>query len=638
MSSTRGNVFTVILFVLVNTFAVPTFSAEPLPVSEIRPGMKGVFHTIIAGDKPEPIDFEVVDVLPSSAPGGGPLILVRATGENARKAGGIAQGMSGSPAFIGDRIMGAISTGFPFADPFIGGITPYEEMTASLPDQGVKASDWIDQGAIPGLGAQATASRTSNRRTLISLDQAIADSFPFSATPLSFYTNAPPDSRTFAFLKTLFRTRLPRATLASTSGNGESPLPYSPEHLKPGDSVAYILSHGIFPLYAFGTVTDVLPDGRFLAFGHSALNSGEVSVPAGKVYVSTTVSSIEAGFKLGRPLSINGFFASDRGPAVGGVFGSEPQTLPMRVSIVDEATGRNHEFHEEIAPMEFAFAPLAALTVIQSAERALLRSGKGAAEYEFSIYADGLSTIHWTDHATQFYTLSSPSAPVMLSSRDIVSSIAVDLYDLLSTLLGNPYARVLPRKIEFSARITPEESVALVDDLQFISPVPLKGPLRLEPGSRVETRVTIRRFRGTRETYDLTLAIPANLTPGSYLLVAYGGSRMPTAFPTQAEHEGEIAVIAYSEALRRSRRVRSAQDLADAWFRKDKNSEIVLRLIPAQFAEERDDDNLPPEPPNVSVSRDLGTFVMGFVSQPVEIGRKGRERVTRAPSSGPAIP
>lgn len=618
---------------------VPASGTEFLPVSEVKPGMKGFFKTVIAGDHPETIECEVIDVLPAAAPGGGPLILIRATGDNARKAGGIAQGMSGSPVFIGDKLLGAISIGFSFADPYVGGVTPYEEMIRVFPPEGIKPGEWIDQGMVPATTAErATTHPGKATPKILTLEEAIIDSFPQFSTSLPFFAGASRGSRAYSILSSLFRSRFPRATLSVAGTENEAPLPYSPDRLSPGDAVAYILGHGIFPLYAIGTVTDVETDGRFVAFGHSALNSGEVSLPAGKSYISTTVSSVEAAFKVGRPLFVNGYFSSDRGPAVGGVSGTEPRTLPMTVRITDASTDKTYEFREEIAPMEFAFAPLAALTVIYSAERALLRTGKGGAEYSFSVYADGLTPIHWTDRVTQFYTLSSPNAPVLLSSQDIVSSVAVDLYDLLSTLLGNPYARVVPRKIEFSARITPDEEAATVDEIQFISPVPLEGTLRLDPGSRLEVKVTIRRFRGAKETYDLSLPIPRNLAMGRYLLVAYGGSRMSTVFPSQAEREGESAVLAYTEAVRRSRKIRSAQDLVDAWFRKDKNSELVLRLVPAEFAQERNTENLPPEPPDVSVSQDIGTFAMGFVSHPVDIGRGQRERPAREGSHRPGMP
>jgi hypothetical protein len=615
---------------------MPAFATDFLPVSQVRSGMKGIFSTVISGDQPEPIDFEVIDVLPASAPGGGPLIFIRAFGENAKRAGGIAQGMSGSPAFIDGKLVGAISIGFSFADPNVGGVTSFEDMLKTLPPENLKPRDWVEQGIVPGYGA--TGAAAGLRRSQLSLDQAIISSFPVLQTPLAFSAGAPPGSRAHSLLTALFRSRFPRATLHAGGMENDAPLSYAPATLRPGDAVAYILGHGVFPLLGFGTITDVAADGRFLAFGHSALNTGDVSLPAGQVFVSTTVPSVEAAFKMGRPVRIVGFFSSDRGPATAGRFGVEPHTIPMILKITDGASGKTYDYREEIAPLELTFAPIAALSVIQAAERALQRTGKGAAEYSFSISADGLTPIHWTDHTTQFYTLSSPHAPVLLSSQDIVSSIAVDLYDLLSSLLGSPYARVVPNRIEFSARISPDEEAALVDDIQFVSPVPLKGTLQLDPGNKVDVKVAVRKFRGGRETYDLSLPVPKDLAPGRYLLVAYGGSRMATAFPTEAEREGEVAVIAYGEALRRSRKVRSAQDLVDAWFRKDKNSDLVLRLVPAEFAGERDQDNLPPQPPNVSVSQDLGTFVMGFVSHPVDIGRRGRHRVAPSGDSRGAIP
>jgi hypothetical protein len=42
--------------------------------------------------------------------------------------GGIAFGMSGSPVYVRDRLVGAISHGFFAADQTIGGMTPIEPM------------------------------------------------------------------------------------------------------------------------------------------------------------------------------------------------------------------------------------------------------------------------------------------------------------------------------------------------------------------------------------------------------------------------------------------------------------------------------------------------------------------------------
>ena len=40
-----------------------------IPIDQIKPGMKGVMRTILAGDKVETIELEVLGILPNNGPG-----------------------------------------------------------------------------------------------------------------------------------------------------------------------------------------------------------------------------------------------------------------------------------------------------------------------------------------------------------------------------------------------------------------------------------------------------------------------------------------------------------------------------------------------------------------------------------------
>ncbi len=54
--------------------------------------------------------------------------MVRVSGEPIERSGGIALGMSGSPVYIGGRLVGAISHTFSQTDYHIGLVTPAEDM------------------------------------------------------------------------------------------------------------------------------------------------------------------------------------------------------------------------------------------------------------------------------------------------------------------------------------------------------------------------------------------------------------------------------------------------------------------------------------------------------------------------------
>src|SRR5438105_13496169 len=105
-------------------FARPT---EILPASEVAPGMKGYGLSDLGdGRGVQRFEVEIVGVLKSYAPKQD-LILARILNDAIDRTGIIA-GMSGSPIYIGDRLVGALAYGWPFSREAICGITPIQSM------------------------------------------------------------------------------------------------------------------------------------------------------------------------------------------------------------------------------------------------------------------------------------------------------------------------------------------------------------------------------------------------------------------------------------------------------------------------------------------------------------------------------
>src|SRR3989337_147369 len=91
----------------------PLAKSGIMPVSEIKPGMKGYGKTVFKGTTIEKFDVEVIDVLKKSMPGQD-MILVKISGHNLEFSGVIA-GMSGSPIYIDDKIIGALAYAWSFS-------------------------------------------------------------------------------------------------------------------------------------------------------------------------------------------------------------------------------------------------------------------------------------------------------------------------------------------------------------------------------------------------------------------------------------------------------------------------------------------------------------------------------------------
>ena len=105
--------------------------ADTIDVPQLRPGMKGHGMTVFSGAQPESFDVEVIGIVRR---GGqlGDMILVRVSGAVVEAAGGVAEGMSGSPVYVDGKLAGAIAYVFPGSDHFVAGVTPIADMLRML--------------------------------------------------------------------------------------------------------------------------------------------------------------------------------------------------------------------------------------------------------------------------------------------------------------------------------------------------------------------------------------------------------------------------------------------------------------------------------------------------------------------------
>src|SRR6266568_5321703 len=96
------------------------------PVQDVKAGMRGIGKTVFSGDRIEDFQVEILGVLENIGPKQS-LILARLSGGPLERTG-VMQGMSGSPVYIGGKLVGAVAMAFPFSKEPIAGIRPIEEM------------------------------------------------------------------------------------------------------------------------------------------------------------------------------------------------------------------------------------------------------------------------------------------------------------------------------------------------------------------------------------------------------------------------------------------------------------------------------------------------------------------------------
>src|SRR5215204_4932436 len=201
---------------------------EFFPISDIRPGLKGVGRTVFSGTTVEEFQVEILGVLENAGPKQS-IILARLSGGPLERTG-VMQGMSGSPVYIDGKLAGAVAMAFPFSKEPIAGIRPIGEMLAG--------GDTAHPRAVQ---AQASAPRSKTE----------GNELQDLATPLSFngFTRATLDE--FAPKLRAFGLE-PRQGL---SAGRQPPGQATPGALEPGSMISVQLITGDMSVGADGTVT-----------------------------------------------------------------------------------------------------------------------------------------------------------------------------------------------------------------------------------------------------------------------------------------------------------------------------------------------------------------------------------------------
>ncbi len=340
-------------------FRGPVAGSETISVDQVRVGMKGHGLTVVRGYGVERFDVEVIGVLRNAAVGRS-VILVSLSGLGLAETGVVA-GMSGSPVYLEGRLAGAVASGWGFSKKAVAGVTPIESMASIVPERPPVAGS--GRAAGPPIADRAAffarLAAVSEEVRLEALRRALLESLPatpaFAAggsTLLSFQGVGIPASTLASFREPLSRLGVSEGNLGLLGASPEvaagGTASTAPATLAPGAAVTAFLVRGDLQLGATGTVTEVYPDGRFVAFGHPFLGAGELELPVASAEVVTIVSSLYQSFKLANGGEPRYRLTNDRDTGVGGRTDRTASTIPVTVLV--EGDGRTpREFHFEAA-------------------------------------------------------------------------------------------------------------------------------------------------------------------------------------------------------------------------------------------------------------------------------------------------
>jgi hypothetical protein len=436
------------------------------PLSEVKEGMTGVGYTVFSGTKIDTFSVTIAGVLRGYRPGFD-LIMAKASGPVVDKTGIIA-GMSGSPVYIGGRLVGAVSFTWSFLKEPMAGITPIDQMLSLLPTDGQKPPNNEDVFGV--LGAPS--------RSLPDLGGAKP-----IATPIALAGFTP------EALKFLQPWLDERGFVASPGGANEPGG--NCDDLVPGAAVGVQLIRGDWSAAAIGTVTWRDKD-RVLAFGHPFLAMGWVDLPLTAATIHTIMSSQQLSNKIGSPTATCGTVFADRGTGIAGSVGVSPSMIPVGISIVGSG-GRSKDYHFEVARSRYLTPTLVSAVIVNSISEALYDAGVTTVRYGYSLFMNGGGrSIRHDD--------------VLLSSTP-VSGVGENVGQSLTLLLGD---RFRPSRLD-SCRVT----VRVEEGIDEAALIGIRvSPAAVIAGDSLDVDLSLRRSSRVVETRRVRVRVPPSAPEG----------------------------------------------------------------------------------------------------------------------------
>ena len=493
--------------------ASQTRNGDPrfFPLEDLKPGMKGVARTVFFGSQPEEFGVEILGVLPGFPAPRQSAIIARLTGANAEKTGVFA-GMSGSPVFIDNKLVGAIAFSFPFSKEPIAGITPIQQMIdvfekgsaekkrpsepRAVSFAQLASTEWKANLPKPSVSSTSLIAPVSGGSPLMPL---LGQQMTPIATPIVFGGISQESLAMFA--PQLMANGLLPVSGAGGSG-GITPLAKATEQtLTPGTSISVQLVRGDYSIAAAGTVT--FRDGdRIYAFGHPFLSLGASDMPMSETAVVTVVSNLNNSFKLSIPGAMMGSISQDRASGVFGQLGQAPKMIPVKINL-HTSRDRSESYSYEIANDTFLTPLLLNITIfntITSSERAL---GDSTITVKGAINVKGQQPIQ-VDHR-----FSAANSPIMAAG-----SIAGPV----SSLLGSGFDDVQIDGVTLDISSSDTKYAGTLERIAL-------SKTEARRGEKIEVQAYVRTESGKQFVQRIPVQIPDDATPGQLLVfVGDGGA------------------------------------------------------------------------------------------------------------------
>ena len=476
-----------------------------MPLDQVKAGMKGYGLTVFQGTKPARFEVEILGVLHNFRPNQ-PLILIR-TNHPRLDVAKVVAGMSGSPIYLNDKMIGAYAYGWQFPREQVAGVTPIanmiEDLDRPLPNE---LQGWpihpLPRGKRRAPQARSDAQRDDGRRfagNLMAYDvvehaKQIAssrrkalglgdDGIQPLSTPL-LMGGVPPGALEAA--RELFA---PLGLEPLRVGGGGRPDPSAPKHYSDGGAIGVQLISGDMSASGLGTVTRVEGE-RLIAFGHPMMSVGVTALPTAIGNIVWFLASSARSFKLGYDVRPLGALVNDRPASIVVDEAVNAPTIPVRVHMhgVIGSTKPIWNFnvaHDKVlTPQLFALAIGSALEMTASEQRMPITWAMTS-----KLKVRGYPEIKLED----FGVTDGGMSPRLLFRTTAIAATGA--------IINNPWEHAFIEGLDVDIQVKYAREVDELRGVELLTPV-------VEAGQPARLRITVVPYRGKPKTRTITVPIP----------------------------------------------------------------------------------------------------------------------------------
>jgi len=482
--------------------------------------MHGVAYTVFQGVKPEPMDLEVLGVLHNVNGPRGNIILIRLKGQKVEYTGVVA-GMSGSPVYIDGKLAGALAFRIgEFSKEPIAGVTPIADM---LEINALDKSPAEEASAAKPAVSNA-AGKTAAPGSSVSLSgspQDFANYLKPIETPLVFTGFSEETVR-------LFAPMFASAGIVPVMGAGSVSESKQPEPLEAGSAVSAILVRGDLDIAATCTVTYIDPQ-RLLACGHPLLQFGSVDLPMNKAEVLATLPSPLNAFKIVNTTERAGVFVQDRHTGILGVFGKQPEMIPVTLTIREG--GEPKEFHYEVLNNP-RLSPVAIMATVFNALHGVNEYGE-----EITYRLNGTIDVKGFP-AVGLKNMFAPAE----NGQPAAMAAAISLGERFGRIYDNPYNAPAVKSVKLDFNLVRERRWARLESART-------DVNEVRPGDEIIVETVLAPYRGERVVRQIPVKIPTSASKGNLRILVSDGdtldrvNRTNPAFGRKLDLASTIALL-----------------------------------------------------------------------------------------------